>query len=754
MVLEVIIGDALVHLLCTPFRRIMMIQAVHFDLEEEHFSYFYSLRHRRTRQKGEKDKKKKKSSKAKSPFDFRHMGEAVCFLYEVGGLRFFFCGGLLDVASVFLKYYVQVWLIIPVFRRLPPLSMSSFVLFSTFIHTAVMFVPVASIQCLVSALVLNKVTDFTVECAPAPDTSLSGRKIETQNRLFSFFRCSFFSHILAAMRLSRCKENRGNGKDCNIGSDSYVPATFNKVSVMSESDENEKKQLVEDQSDEENSITEDSNVLLHQNGREDCVRHAVVVGSSDFFETFSGTKNRRRFSCATTPPVLSVVPLQATKRVRVSAMTLNSHSLVPPFLSSRAGVTAMEEQRGVRSTSSSRRSSLQDGGSECGQWSFRSNPMQDQLGKKVDPLRRHLLEPGDASSPYHTSGGEASLTHFGAHSCGATRIDGNSEKRGETFTPRFSRWIELTEALYYEFPVWRFLKKVIFIEFLSRYFSSVVCNMLVSRLYSYLAAKNSSSVADGGGVENLRSCVQSSLLRRGAPLAVAIGVSLITYPLATLPFLHFMRLAHYEYLRRESAVKRLDAELNGYLSPSDQQSLTITPVVFSTPASPAFHTSFHRSEVSRSGDITDMGIGPYTSLQNEMTMPFVTSQEGEKEKGDTLGDASANTSFSGSRGSLDAAGGDVWLQVKMNDDELLEERNLYSTHPRNVKTSISLGNWWVESMVLKLYHIDVRGYLSFLVNRHGFLALYNGWGGHVSQLICQSIAGVIIQEAIAKLYPM
>lgn len=746
MVLEVVIGDALIHLLTAPFRRIMMLQAVHLDLEEEHYPNFRSLRRRRVGQTREKSKKKKqKRANRRSAFDFRHMGDAARFLYKIGGIRFFFCGGALDVASVFLKYYLQVFLIIPLFRRLPPLPMSSFVLFSTFVHTAVLFFPVASVQCVVSALIVNRVTDYvrtSPGCSALPGFSDA---VETPNKSFHFIR-SFFSRI-RVMMFSRQLQGFGNSCDKleNDGT-SRLPDLPDMVTAKFESNERKDERQEKTSRSDENAATSENNAVPIWSDREEYIGHAVVLGSSDAAATLGGTKSRRMFLSSATPPVLTVVQEQATKRVRVSAMTPKKNPLLPGGLPFRIGVSPTEEPRGLLGLdSTSRRSSAEGLTTEDG-----------LVGQHIDGKTHRLsleMTASGAPSPSFlalSSGGPSPSPY--SHYYGGAALDDGSETKGERFVPRFSSWRELAETLYHELPVGRFLKKMTFIEFMSRYFSSVVSNVLVSRLYFHLIRINYGSTAPEVGIGALSSRLQSLFLRRGIPLAVSIGVSLVTYPLATIPFVHFMRLAHYEYLRRESATQRLDEELNGYLVPRDRRSVTITPVVVSVPPSPAFYSSPHGGGLTGSGRVNFDATGPKVALWNEQNPLRSSNQSAGFERKETQENGNdENLSFASGRLALDGPGGS-WLQVEMDENELLDENNLHYNRPRNLKTSISLGNWWVESFVLKLFHVDVRAYLSVIKDTHGFLALYNGWGGYACQLIFQSVAGELIQEAIAKFY--
>lgn len=757
MVIEVIIGDAIVHLLCAPFRRIMMIQAVQLDLEEEHFPNFRSLRRRRVGQSREKSKKKReKAAKRRSAFDFRHMGDAARFLYSVGGIRFFFCGGLLDVASVFLKYYLQVFLIIPLFRRLPPLPMSSFVLFSTFVHTIVLFFPVASVQCVVSALVVNRVTDFVRTSLPSDSSTGSCCKAKKDRKPFSFVR-SMISRLRVALHLDQPGGGRYTPEEEARGEDNTLQNLRDMATEIMVWDIDKQGQLESSVGKCESTVLGNNSGISQRVDREEYIGHAVVVGCSGTPATATNVKSRQMFLSSGTPPVLTFVQEQAGKRVRVSAMTPKKHGALPLNLSYRMGVSPVEEQRGLLGLNSSSRRSSGDRGIGVDPLTGPNHHLSlGHLENGEEKNRRLSLEmmSGFALSPScHTLSSGAFSPKPGLHYLGATGIDGNSEAK-EKFIPRFSSWKEVVETLYHELPVIRFLKKMTFIEFMSRYFSSVVNNILVTRLYSHLAPIDySSSPAAGGFLLTLSTWIQSLCFRRGIPLAVSIGVSLVTYPLATIPFVHFMRLAHYEYLRRESAAQRLDEELNGYLLPPERRSVTITPMVVSAPTSPGFHSSPCPSITVDGHEKNGKCVaGSRSALESDSNLPPSSDPSDRVGKKEMLVNCSdENVSFAGGRFIFDQLGGS-WMQVEMDENELLDENNLHYNHPRNLKTSISLGNWWVESIVLKLYHVDVRGYLSVIMDTHGFLALYNGWGGYVSQLIFQSVAGELIQEVIGRLF--
>lgn len=150
---DVILGDALNRLLCTPFRRVMFFQAAKFDLIDE---------------KMIKEDDKDETSHAWSLRAWgRRLVRSVRALYEAGGVQIFFRGALLDAAAVIFKFWVQVYVVIPCLRLMPPLPMTSFFLLSTFWHTAVNFIPLVPLQASVMVVNVNATTDFLREEAEA-----------------------------------------------------------------------------------------------------------------------------------------------------------------------------------------------------------------------------------------------------------------------------------------------------------------------------------------------------------------------------------------------------------------------------------------------------------------------------------------------------------------------------------------------------------------------------------------------------------
>eukprot|EP00796_Vickermania_ingenoplastis_P008982 gene8983-6304_t len=460
-----------------------------------------------------------KALAANSPFNFTGIGQAARFLYSVGGWRIFYSGALLDTVAVFAKFWVQLYVVIPLLRQLPPLPMTSFYFMSTFMHTLILFLPLAPLHGLVGAVNVNMVTDFVP--APAEDPAI--------------------------LVLDACGPANGAAEEA-------ATSAFFQDSSSSDADA------------------------------------AVFRGTDESINT----------------PVV------------------------------RAGIA-------VAATAA-------------------PSPSPSRAMPKPSP--------------------------------------------GPRFVLRYGSWRELCRAIIHRLPARMLIKKMGALEFLGRYLASVVHNWLLARLYRSLLAPGATPATEG---------LTGFLLRRSLPLIVSVCVSLVTYPLVTYPFIHFMRVQHYERLRREALVQRMDEELQGYcVPPSRGPSRRNSP----DPSCSTFG-------MGQSPPLTGFG-----SAWNPLQDSFAHPSSGTRTPPIHPDDAAAV----------------IAAAVGIDDEELLREHH----RARPLKSSMSLGNWWVEALFMRVCHVDVQEYLSVTIERHGFFAMYSGWAAHCLHTISYTLVGALVHAAIDR----
>lgn len=83
------------------------------------------------------------------------------FIYRMGGLPAFYRGGLLESVSVLVKYAIQATVLIPICRMLPMRMHSSYML-TTLVHTIITSIPIAPMQMMVDAIIVNACSDFVL----------------------------------------------------------------------------------------------------------------------------------------------------------------------------------------------------------------------------------------------------------------------------------------------------------------------------------------------------------------------------------------------------------------------------------------------------------------------------------------------------------------------------------------------------------------------------------------------------------------
>ncbi|CAD2219341.1 hypothetical protein AGDE_15911 [Angomonas deanei] len=90
--------------------------------------------------------------------------------------------------------------------------------------------------------------------------------------------------------------------------------------------------------------------------------------------------------------------------------------------------------------------------------------------------------------------------------------------------------------------------KLLFLDFLDRFFSSILYNKLLGFLISQFAIHS-----------GMHSEAVSSLIWTLSPIIVSVGSSLLTFPLRNFLFTHFVRVRLYERIEND-ALKRLEEE--------------------------------------------------------------------------------------------------------------------------------------------------------------------------------------------------
>lgn len=556
MVLEVVAAEAIVRFFCAPLRRIMMLQAAQLDIEKEQSIPGHVRKGKRKKASSDNKGTKRGEEEPVLIFDFTSMRRAIAFLYRAGGIRIFYAGALFEVLSIFARYYLQVYFVIPIFRHLPPLPQNSFLLISKLVMTILQFFPIAPLQAIVMAMSLNSVTDFLRHSTE--EAEQSDRMMEDEQK------------------------------------------EWKEVSPMGAARDNP------------NPFCDES--LTHSPNLENASEMDISLpeGKTTFFPGESGT---RKLSINVDIHEGEAEPLVA------------SH--LDDFTPQEASFSPLPPSKGAKN-------------------------------KVFSPLS------------------------FLDRSREASRIAPPKFYQLYQFFPRFESRRELLHTLYHRLPLRHVVRKIGVIEFFSRYFTSVMQAYLLS-----YALQNFVSSSDAQGWYRFA-------VIRALSLGASITVSAVTYPLGLLPFVHFTRVEHYEYLRKESALKLLEEDLNGYVVPPE-----------------------------RSRRFSLAPLPPSGSMQNS-----ISATPGEM------------LSRSSSMHLSDVV-------QELDDDLLLNESNLHS-RKRNLKTSISLGNWWVEAMFMKVYDVDVQGFLADTVDNHGFLALYYGWPAHVAHIIACSLLGSAVHHVMAK----
>ncbi|KAK7201659.1 hypothetical protein NESM_000230800 [Novymonas esmeraldas] len=106
-----------------------------------------------------------------------------------------------------------------------------------------------------------------------------------------------------------------------------------------------------------------------------------------------------------------------------------------------------------------------------------------------------------------------------------------------------------TKYLAHHFPVMSMVSRLFLLEFGCRYASSLANNTILGYLIRFVEQRRR-----GGELTSF----QRFVMYAGCPLLASLAVNLLTYPLATYPIAHFLRMRYYE--RRSAEAWRRDSE--------------------------------------------------------------------------------------------------------------------------------------------------------------------------------------------------
>lgn len=166
--------SATVSLALSPLRRIRLLMSVEDDLVEEGVV--------------PSNTKGSVNGSKSGPGNRGGLGGAVGaakFLYQVGGVQAFYRGAALEYAGVVMKYLIQVSVVVPICRRIPLRMHHSYTL-ATLLHTVVLFLPVAPVQLVIDAIVVNACTDFTRKQETPGNTKKTPEVTEVDGTRFRF----------------------------------------------------------------------------------------------------------------------------------------------------------------------------------------------------------------------------------------------------------------------------------------------------------------------------------------------------------------------------------------------------------------------------------------------------------------------------------------------------------------------------------------------------------------------------------------